>query len=310
VDTETGGSKIRIYTDDQDRCKGDALVSYANAESVELAIKFLHEFELRPNCRIAVQEADFDDKEAAPKLSTQELKEIASKRNVAAERKKYQAAKNMEKEAVSWSGEMDDGSGRKIVLLRHMFSLEEAEGEGPEFYTELAEEVQEECEKIGQVVKVTPIEGHKQGIVSVKFKSSSEAEECIRVMDGRFFGGRTVEASFYDGKTDLRCLGSKPAAAKPSVPAAVPAKTSADEPVAPSAPAAASPPADDEQDEACWRELEASEKPAPQTKDTNDSAAPKAAEAAGAKPGEKSWENWLAGSDSESDSDTRINVEE
>merc|ERR1712216_1025523 len=128
VDVETGDSKIRIYRDAEGRCKGDALVSYSNPGSVELAVKFLHEFELRPDCRIAVQEADFDDKEAAPKLSTQELKEIASKRNVAAERKKYQAAKNMEKEAVSWSGEMDDGSGRKIVLLRHMFSLEEAEG--------------------------------------------------------------------------------------------------------------------------------------------------------------------------------------
>merc|ERR1711988_24277 len=145
-----------------------------------------------------------------------ELKEIASKRNMDTERKKYRAAKALEKEAVSWSGEMDDGTGRKIVILKHMFSLEEAEKEGPEFYPELAEEVKEECEKIGQVAKVTPIERHKQGIVSVKFKSSAEAEECIRVMDGRFFAGRTVEAFFYDGKTDLRALGAVKAAVKRS----------------------------------------------------------------------------------------------
>lgn len=209
VDVESGDSKIRIYADDEGRCKGDALVSYANAESVDLAIKFLHEFELRPNCRIAVQEADFDDKEdAAPKLSNDELKELASKRNLTGERKKMLAARNLEKEAVSWSGEMDDGTGRRIVLLKHMFSLEEAEKEGPEFWPELAEEVKEECEKIGRVAKVMPIEGHKQGIVTVKFKSSAEAEECIRVMDGRFFAQRTVEACFYDGKTDLRALGT------------------------------------------------------------------------------------------------------
>merc|ERR1712087_198083 len=89
-----------------------------------------------------------------------------------------------------------------------MFSIEEAEREGPDFYPELAEEVREECEKIGRVAKVTPIERHKQGVVCVKFKSSAEAEECIKVMDGRFFAGRTIEASFYDGKTDLRVLGT------------------------------------------------------------------------------------------------------
>merc|ERR1712129_1225 len=108
----------------------------------------------------------------------------------------------------SWSGEMDDGSGRRIVVMKHLFSAEEAEQEGPDFYKELIDEVQEECEKIGQVGKVTPLERHKQGIVCVKFKSSSEAEECIRVMDGRYFAGRTVEAYFYDGKTDLRALGT------------------------------------------------------------------------------------------------------
>merc|ERR1719310_2027903 len=89
-----------------------------------------------------------------------------------------------------------------------MFSLEEAQAEGPNFYKELMEEIQEECEKVGAVLKVTPIEGHKQGIVCVKFKASCEAEECIRVMDGRFFAGRTVEAQFYDGRTDLRVLGA------------------------------------------------------------------------------------------------------
>eukprot|EP00438_Fugacium_kawagutii_P022447 Skav227534 [mRNA] locus=scaffold3314:72055:81915:+ [translate_table: standard] len=57
------------------------------------------------------------------------------------------------------------------------------------------------------VIRVTPIERHVQGIVCIKFKLSSEAEECIRVMDGRAFDGRYLEASFYDGKTDLKAFG-------------------------------------------------------------------------------------------------------
>lgn len=218
LDVDTGGSKIRIYNGEDGKCKGDALVTFANSASVELAVKHLHEHELRPGCRICVQQADFDDEKKDAKLSKDELKELAASRKP--ERAKYLAAKNAMKEAVSWSGEMDDGSGRKIIILKHMFSFDEAAKEGKEFYEELIEEVKAECQKIGEVVRVTPLEHHKQGIVCVKFKTSCEAEECIRVMDGRYFDGRTVEASFYDGKTDLKLLGGL-------AEADAPAKTSA-----------------------------------------------------------------------------------
>lgn len=229
VDPDTGGPKIRIYlTADGKTCKGDALVSYANSASVELAVKFLHEFELRPKTHICVQQADFEEHERDIRLSKVVLKELAATRRTDADRLKYLAAKNAQKEAVSWSGEMDDGTGRRIVVLKHLFSLQEAEREGPEFYAELADEVREECEKIGQVAKVTPMERHKQGIVCVKFKTSCEAEECIRVMDGRYFAGRAVEASFYDGCSDLRVLGnSKPAERPPRIAAVAAAVASA-----------------------------------------------------------------------------------
>lgn len=237
LDMETCASKIRVYTGADGRCKGDALVTFANAASVELAVKFLHEYEIRPGCRICVQQADFEETEKKDaKLSKDELKELAAARKPEDQRAKYLAAKNTLKEAVSWSGEMDDGTGRRIVLLRHMFSPEQAEKGGPSFYEELIEEVKEECEKIGQVMRVTPIERHVQGIVCIKFKLSSEAEECIRVMDGRLFDGRYLEASFYDGKTDLKAFGvvqdppRKPSEEAP--PSAPPPRASAEAPAA------------------------------------------------------------------------------
>ncbi|CAJ1417154.1 unnamed protein product, partial [Effrenium voratum] len=245
LDVETCTSKIRIYTGEDGRCKGDALVTFANAASVELAVTFLHEYEIRAGCRICVQQADFEEAEKKDaKLSTEKLKELAAQRKPEDQRAKYLAAKNTLKEAVSWSGEMDDGTGRRIVILRHMFSPEEAEKEGQQFYDELAEEVKGECDKIGQVTRVTPIERHLQGIVCVKFKLSSEAEECIRVMDGRFFGGRTVEAAFYDGKTDLKAFGVKDELPEPPGPerkvVASPAPVRAEAaPEAPEAPPAA-----------------------------------------------------------------------
>eukprot|EP00927_Polykrikos_kofoidii_P027387 TRINITY_DN24113_c0_g1_i1.p1 TRINITY_DN24113_c0_g1~~TRINITY_DN24113_c0_g1_i1.p1 ORF type:complete len:678 (+),score=160.65 TRINITY_DN24113_c0_g1_i1:76-2109(+) len=238
VDVESGNAKIRIYGDEKG-CSGDALVSYANAASVELAVKFLHEFEFRPQCRICVQQADFEDHAPkAPQISRDDLKALAAARQSDTERAKYLAARSMQKEAVSWGVEMDDGSGRRIVVLRHMFSLEEAMSEGPEFYAELADEVKEECEKIGNVVKVTPMEKTRHGIVCVKFRTSAEAEECIRVMDGRFFAQRKVEAAFYDGVTNFRVFGvvgndvgdGTSTSASPAVESRV---TSADQPQAP-----------------------------------------------------------------------------
>lgn len=347
LDVETGEAKIRIYmAPDGLGCKGDALVTYANAASVELAVKFLHEFELRPQCRICVQQADFQEHERDPKLTKAQLKELASSRKTDQERAKYIAAKNAQKEAVSWGGDMDDGTGRRVVILKHLFCPEEAEKEGPGFYAELAEEVREECARIGQVAKVTPLERHKLGIVCVKFKLSSEAEECIRVMDGRFFGGRTVEASFYDGRTDLRALGSGAAAARraplPAVPVASVAPGGASTPPPGAVPAPAAPlatpaaaavaangrGADGEAEAAgptagpapapapaALHEQGAAMEAEPSTSTVAGPQLPQGAAVAPAgpadQPGGKSWEQWLEGDSSGSDDDDlRVRVEE
>lgn len=38
-----------------------------------------------------------------------------------------------------------------------------------------------------------------EGVVSVKFKTEKAADECTRVMNGRFFSGRQLEAFKWDG---------------------------------------------------------------------------------------------------------------
>ena len=40
---------------------------------------------------------------------------------------------------------------------------------------------------------------HPDGIASVKYATADAAQECIKVMDGRFFGGRQVKAHLWDG---------------------------------------------------------------------------------------------------------------
>eukprot|EP00929_Paragymnodinium_shiwhaense_P017081 TRINITY_DN125_c0_g2_i1.p1 TRINITY_DN125_c0_g2~~TRINITY_DN125_c0_g2_i1.p1 ORF type:complete len:698 (-),score=225.48 TRINITY_DN125_c0_g2_i1:124-2139(-) len=332
LDLDTGAAKIRIYRDGDGKCNGGALVTYANPASVELALKFLHEHELRPKCTISVQQADFEETEKKVKMSKEELQVLAAtrKKQVEVDRKKFLAAKNAQQEAVSWSGEMDDGSGRRIVVLKHMFSLEEAVEEGPQFYKELVEEIQEECEKVGVVQKVTPMEGHRQGIVCVKFKLSCEAEECIRVMDGRFFAGRTVEAYFYDGVTDLKALGGmdKPvaaAAAAAAVATAAPAATAAQEtpaaaeaadataaiPTAPTAPAAA-PAAAAVAAATLGQAASSPEETTPKDAVEAPSVQPASAEAeegspAAPKDGAKTWDDWL--NDQSSDEELMVQTE-
>lgn len=37
------------------------------------------------------------------------------------------------------------------------------------------------------------------GVIMVKFQTDDAANQCIKVMDGRWFGGRQVEAHLWDG---------------------------------------------------------------------------------------------------------------
>jgi HIV Tat-specific factor 1 len=42
------------------------------------------------------------------------------------------------------------------------------------------------------------------GIVKIKFGSALHAEECKKVMNGRFFDAREIRCEYWDGKTDYR----------------------------------------------------------------------------------------------------------
>jgi len=75
---------------------------------------------------------------------------------------------------------IDDGRGLRIVILMHMFSPEEIENVDDK--KALAQEIEAEVAKIGEVEKVTVFENNPEGPVAVKFKEASAAEECIQVM--------------------------------------------------------------------------------------------------------------------------------
>lgn len=62
IDPATGKKKVKIYTDDEGRQKGDVRVCYENIESVEMAIEWLSDSEIRPGFKVHVEQAVFEQK--------------------------------------------------------------------------------------------------------------------------------------------------------------------------------------------------------------------------------------------------------
>lgn len=71
------------------------------------------------------------------------------------------------------------------------------------FSDELETDVATECGKCGQIEKITVFSKHPKGVVIVKFNTSYASQECVKLMDGRFFGGKKLRCYFWDGATDF-----------------------------------------------------------------------------------------------------------
>lgn len=84
----------------------------------------------------------------------------------------------------------------------HLYSIKVGPGEVDD---ELEEEVGSECGKYGTVTRVLIFEitqpnfpTHEAVRIFVQFSRPEETTKALVDLDGRFFGGRTVRATFYD----------------------------------------------------------------------------------------------------------------
>jgi HIV Tat-specific factor 1 len=91
----------------------------------------------------------------------------------------------------------------KVVILKHMFTLEEL-AEDPAAILDIKEDIREECSKLGEVTNVVLFDLEKDGIASVRFGNAEAARACIQLMNGRKFAGQEVEAYISDGKDHFK----------------------------------------------------------------------------------------------------------
>ncbi|RKP12348.1 hypothetical protein BJ684DRAFT_11613, partial [Piptocephalis cylindrospora] len=194
-DLTYGGKKIKLYTLPDGTLKGDAFITYFKPESVDLAINLLDESSIRPGEDVGLLKVQRGP--AGPRVQVDAA--VLKKRRTALERKlNWQDEEDEEVRAASKKAKRYS----KIVVLVHMFTLKELDDD-PELLFDLKEDIQEECAKLGEVAGVAVYDQMEDGVCSVRFKSPESALACVKVMNGRFFGGRRVEASIYDGSRKL-----------------------------------------------------------------------------------------------------------
>ncbi|KKZ68565.1 hypothetical protein EMCG_01013 [[Emmonsia] crescens] len=202
--------RIKMYTDDEGKFKGDALIVYFRPESVKLAIQMLDDTDFRfgetgPQGKMKVQAADF---------SFKVQKEAPVKQNMNEKRKIMKKTQRLNSKLADWDDDEPSmappTSSRwdKVVILKHMFTLQELE-EDPAAILDIKEDIRQECLKLGNVTNVVLYDKEEEGVASVRFADVESANICVQKMDGRFFSGTRVVAYIADGSEKFKKSSSK-----------------------------------------------------------------------------------------------------
>lgn len=230
---DSGRPRIKLYTDAEGNFKGDALVVFFKPQSVDMAIMLLDDTHFRysesglGSGTMRVQAADSSYKkmqtaqpgeggaegEGEGRQEAQQpiIGKGAAGNNSKDREKIIKKTQKLSRKLADWSDDEDvyvppeqrTGKRDKMVILKHMFTLEEL-AEDPAALLEIKEDIREECEKLGEVTNVVLYDLETDGVVSIKYKRPESADACVQMMNGRNFGGQTVEAYIPTGRVKFQ----------------------------------------------------------------------------------------------------------
>jgi len=199
IDVRTNKPKLKLYRDEENKVKGDALCTYMKPESVELALTILDGSVVgEGGTPISVERAKFEMKGGAynPKLKAKKLS-----------KKEQERLKKKKEKMFAWEPDKMRGERNKrdkVIVIENVFSPEEFDRD-PTRILECSSRLREYCGKFGSVRKVVVYDKRKDGVCQVFFGSPEEADMAISMLDGRMYGDKRVLKAFtWDGKTKYK----------------------------------------------------------------------------------------------------------
>lgn len=211
---DSGKPRIKLYTGENGEFKGDALVVFFKAPSVDMAIMLLDDTDFRigedgvgsGRMRVQAAEASYKKVQHNNEVEKEKEKQKASARD---KQKIIKKTQKLDARLADWSDDESpnavEASSKwdKVVILKHMFTLEELT-EDPAAILDIKEDIREECSKLGDVTNVVLFDLEVDGVASVRFATVEAARACVGVMDGRSFAGQRVEAYISDGAEQFK----------------------------------------------------------------------------------------------------------
>lgn len=187
-----------MYRDENGQLKGDGRCCYIKPESVKLALNILDGSEVKGQL-IKVELAKFSLKgDYDPSLKPKKRK--------LNKWEKEKQKKRVEK-LFDWRPDKlpsEKSNNLRTVVIKNMFDPSIFEKD-PKLILEYRSDLREECEeKCGPIKRVEVYDLNKEGVATITFNEFDDADKCIALMNGRFFAGRKLEATHWDGKTKYK----------------------------------------------------------------------------------------------------------
>jgi hypothetical protein len=208
LNPETQKPKIKLYTDSTGRCKGDASVCFARPESVGLAVTLFDEAPFRPqesatDHLLHVEPAKFEAHSDKAGAAPQRIRASNAQRKVA----RLAALQATDWDEGEINGRLTGGrKGLRIIVLKRLFNPAQLPDDEDAFFAQLEQDLRVECERHGEVEKITVFSSHPEGVVVCKFAIPGAASEAVKSLNGKLWNennSQRVEASFWDGVTDF-----------------------------------------------------------------------------------------------------------